>query len=154
MRLLSSDLSDVPLKLPAKIFELLESQLDGTLKINFRVHRLEYSTFMQKPDEPITTFVSRLREITSKCQFEDSELNERLIESIILSTPYEDFHKELLTYAKGYEITKVIEKGREYEATKASVSTLSGISKHTPLSVNAIKNNYFMNCKNCGRSHE
>ena len=81
------------LKDPKVIFDFLETQLDGTLKLNFRVHRLEYSHLMQNTDEPITTFVSRLREKASKCIFEVSELNERLIESIILSTPYEEFRK-------------------------------------------------------------
>ena len=61
-RLLASGLSDNELKDPKVIFDFLETQLDGTLKINFRVHRLEYSHLMQNTEEPITTFVSRLRE--------------------------------------------------------------------------------------------
>ena len=72
------------------IFDFLETQLDGTLKINVRVYRLEYSDIMQNTNEPITTLVSRLRKMDSKCKFDVSELNECLIESIILSTPYED----------------------------------------------------------------
>ena len=92
---------------------------------------------MQNTDEPITTFVSRLHEKASKCKFEVSELNERLIESIILSTPYEEFRKELLTYPKGYDISKVIEKCREYEAIKASITSLTGM-KPVSVTVNAI----------------
>ena len=149
-RLLASGLSDNELKDPKVIFDFLETQLDGTLKINFRVHRLEYSHLMQNTDEPITTFVSRLREKASKCKFEVSELNERLIELIILSTPYEEFRKELLTYPKGYNISKVIEKCREYEAIKASITSLTGM-KPVSLTVNAIgKTN---KCANCGLIH-
>ena len=62
IRLLASRLSDNELKDPKVIIDFLETQLDGTLKINFIVHRLEYSHLMHNTDEPITTFVSRLRE--------------------------------------------------------------------------------------------
>ena len=77
--LLASGSSDNELKDPKVIFAFLEAQLDGTMKIHFRVHRLEYSHLMQNTDETITKFGSRLREKASKCKFEVSELNERLI---------------------------------------------------------------------------
>ena len=96
-RLLASGLSDADQKKPTAIWTLLESQLDATVKINFRVHRLEFANLRQKPTEPTADFVSRLREKASKCEFEEAELNERLIEMLILSTPFEDFRKELLT---------------------------------------------------------
>ena len=92
-RLVACGLSDNELKDPKVILDFLETQLDGTLKVNFRVHRLEYSHLMQNTDEPITTFMPRLRGKASKCKLEVSELNERLIESMILSTPYEEIRK-------------------------------------------------------------
>ena len=92
---------------PSELWKLFESQLDASLKINFRVHRLEFATMHQLLDETITTYVLRLREKALKCEFKKSELEDRLIESIILSTPYEDFRKELLTKPKGHSITQV-----------------------------------------------
>ena len=69
-----------------------------------------------------------------------------IIESIILSTPYKEFRKKLLTYPKGYDISKVIEKCREYEAIKASITSLTGM-KPVSVTVNAIgKTKFFANC--------
>ena len=150
-RILSSGLSQTDLCNPSELWKLFESQLDASLKINFRVHRLEFATMHQLLDETITTYVSRLREKASKCEFEKSELEDRLIESIILSTPYEDFRKELLTKPKGYSITQVIERAREYEAIKASMASLTGIkSPVNTYTINAIKKT----CGNCGLQHE
>ncbi len=150
-RLLTSGLSETELKTSEEIWKLFESQLDASIKINFRVHRLEFSTLHQQTDEVITSYVSRLREKALKCEFEKSELEERLIENIILSTPYEDFRKELLTQSKGYAITKVIERAREFEAIQSSIASLTGIkspaSRHT---INAIQKS----CGNCGLQHE
>ena len=86
-RILSSCLPQTDLCNPSELWKLFESQLDASLKINFRVHGLEFATIHQLLDETITTYVSRLREKASKCEFEKSELEDRLIESIILSTP-------------------------------------------------------------------
>ena len=66
----------------------------------------------QKYDETITDFVSRLREKATKCKFENNELNERLIEIIIVSTPVEDLHKDLLSKPKGYLIKDILESGQ------------------------------------------
>ena len=123
-RLLSSGLTTAQLKVPTNIWNLLEEQLDASVKINFRVHRLELSHMLQKPEENITDYISRLREKADKCEFSKDEVNERLIEMIILSTPFEDLRKELLAKPKGHSITDVLQKGREYEAIKTSQATL------------------------------
>ena len=94
-RILSNGLSQTDLCDHSELWKLFESQLDTSLKINFRVHRLEFATMHQLLDEAITTYVSRLRKKALKCEFEKSKLEYRLIESIILSTPYEDFRNEL-----------------------------------------------------------
>ena len=57
-RLLASGLSDVDLKKPDTIWNLLEEQLDASVKINFRVHRLEFAHMPQKPGETITDYIS------------------------------------------------------------------------------------------------
>ena len=61
--------------------------------------------------------MSHLPEKAIQCEFEKSELNERLIEIIILSTPYKDFRKELLIKPKRYDITNVIERARDPQHT-------------------------------------
>ena len=68
-RILSNGLSQTDLCDPSDLWKLFESQLDTSLKINFRVHRLEFATMHQLLDEAITTYVSRLRKKALKCEF-------------------------------------------------------------------------------------
>ena len=112
-RILSSGLTDAQQNMPDELWTLFETQVDASVKINFRVHRLEFSTMKMKANEYITDFVSRLREKALKCEFTDNELNERLIEMVILHTTFEEFRKELLSKAKGHPIATVLERGRE-----------------------------------------
>ena len=100
-RILASGLSDDEKKDPNAVWVLIEEQVDATVKINVRVHRLEFAHMRQKAEENITDFVSRLREKAIKCKFENNELNERLIEMIIVSTPVKYLRKELLSNLKG-----------------------------------------------------
>ena len=66
-RLLASGLSQDQLNTPKEIWDMFDAQLDASLKINLRVHRLEFSYMHQHIEELITTCVSRLREKASKC---------------------------------------------------------------------------------------
>ena len=160
-RILNSGMSDADQKIPEKIWELLEAEVDLSVKISFRVHRLEFSNIRQQNEETTQQYLSRLREKASKCNFEPDELNERLIEMVILSTPHEDFRKELLIKPKGHQISEVLERGREYEAILASQTSLK--SMQSPLAqsfgeqnvhkVDAMSNIKRNKCRNCGLSH-
>ena len=75
-RLLASGLSQDQLNTPKEIWDMFDAQLDASLKIHFCVHRLEFSCMHQHIEELITTYVLRLREKTSKCEFEKTELEE------------------------------------------------------------------------------
>ena len=171
-RILASGLSAQEQCIPTRIWDLIESEVDATVKINFRVHRLEFANMKQKPGETISHFLSRLREKANKCEFENAELNERLIEMIILCTPFEDFRKELLTKAKGHAVGAVLERGREYEAVAASTASLRSMNiqnteaanPNTNHHIDAIRkssNGPFANapqtgqplCRNCGLKH-
>jgi hypothetical protein len=108
--------------------------------------------------------VSRLREKGSKCEFDAEELSERIIEMIILSTPFDEFRKELLTKAKKHPITTVLERAAEYEAILASQTSLRSL--HSPASaasssasVDHIRQHAehaqasAKPCRNCGTQH-
>ena len=146
-RVLASGLTDEDRKKPEKIWTLLEEQLDATTHINYRVHRLELSNMLQKPGESITEYV-----MPKKLQ--GDELSERLIEMIIISTPFDEIRKELLAKPKGYGITTVLARGREYEALQASEISLKSMYQATasPPSVDAIRK-FTNTCSNCGRHH-
>ena len=82
-RILVSGLTEEQQRDPRQLWNLLEEQLDASIKINYRVHLLELSQIKQKPEETITDYVSRLCEKTTKCEFDNAELNERLIKMIL-----------------------------------------------------------------------
>ena len=72
--------------------------------------------YRQNSGETIDEFITRSRNLANKCQFTDMELNERLIELVIASTPYESFCKDLLTKPVGYTISDLLVDGRKHEA--------------------------------------
>ena len=165
-RVLNSGLSETEQKKPEFLWRLLEDEVDFSVKISFRVHRLEFSNIKQK-DEPLQQYISKLREKATKCAFEPDELNERLIEMVILSTPHEEFRKELFTKPKGTKINEVLERGREYEAIIASQESLKTMGQQSfttennlpdPTKVDALQRNYKpgfkkRSCLNCGLIH-
>ena len=47
--------------------------------------------FRQQQDENLDCFINRCKLMALKCEFEDNELNERLIELIVAGTPIPDY---------------------------------------------------------------
>ena len=84
---------------PDKIWGLFESQLKTNLTI--RAHGLHLMGYRQRSEESVDDFVIRARTQTLKCEFEQSELEERIVEILIASTPTEAFKCELLGKGKG-----------------------------------------------------
>ena len=115
-RLNASWMSDADKKRPDKIWDS-ESQLKTNL--NFRVHRLHLMDYRQRSEESVDDFVTRARTQALKCEFEENELEERIIELMIASTPIEAFQRELLGKAKGYKLTDALAEGRRSEAILA-----------------------------------
>ena len=110
----TSGMSDADKKRPDKIMELFKSQLKTNL--NFRVHRLHLMDYRQRREESVNDFVTRVRAEALKCEFEESELEERITELMIASTPTEAFQCELLGKAKGYKLSDALAEGRCFEA--------------------------------------
>jgi len=81
------------------LFRFYEEQLPSDC-INFRIHRLQLMRFKIKSGESIDNFVTRVRTHALKCDFKEDELQERIIELVIASTPHEEFRKELLSTYK------------------------------------------------------
>ena len=146
-RLNASGMSDADKKRPDKIWELFESQLKTNL--NFRVHRLHLMDYRQRSEESVDDFVTRARTQALKCEFEESELEERIIELMIASTPIEAFQRELLGKAKGYKLTDGLAEGRRFEAILAGRQE---IQKRTSTPLNNV-DQAGQACGNCGRAH-
>ena len=112
--------------------------------LNFRVHRLR-----QRNEEYVDDFVTRARTQALKCELEESELEERIIELMIASTPIEPFQRELLGKAKGYKLTDALSEGRQFEAILAGRQE---IQKRTSTPLNNV-DQVGQACGNCGRAH-
>ena len=146
-RLNASGMSDADKKRPDKIRELFESQLKTNL--NFRVHRLHLMDYRQRSEESVDDFVTIERTQALKCEFEESELEERIIELMIASTPIETFQRELPGKAKGYKLTDALAEGRRFEAILAGRQE---IHKRTSTPLNNV-DQVGQACSNCGRAH-
>ena len=135
------------------ILDRFEEQLEP--QDNFRVCRLKLSRTMQRPDENLDDFVNRCRQIARKCQFDAKELDERILEQIIASTPVRDFQKELLISQKGFTLNEALQLGRTYEASKSHIQALESLyhNHHIDASVRQPGKPRSV-CRNCGTSHK
>ena len=104
---------------PKKIFAAFEEQLEPPE--HYRISHLRLTQYMQTREESLDDFTNRCKLQALKCDFVDDELNERLIELIISSTPIVDFQKELLNKPKGMKLHEAVALGRSYEASATHV---------------------------------
>jgi hypothetical protein len=155
-KLYGSPLTETDKKDPKKILQFLEDQLPKTT-VNFRVHRLQLMNFKMNSTESIDSFVTRVRAHGSKCDFSEEELQERVIELVIASTPSEDFRKELLAQQKGFKIPALLDLGRKHEALAQSKTQLEQLIIPTSNSVDAITRAQKQRqrpCTYCGTHHK
>ena len=149
-RINASGLSEADKEKPEKLWSLFEAQL--MVKVNFRVHRLELMRYRQKTDESIDEFVIRCRDKAKSCDFDESELDERIIELVIASTQSVEFQKSLLDQPKGFKIEQILTEGRKYEAVAASRQCLEMLDPKE--SVDAFRRSNARACGRCGRNHK
>ena len=102
----------------------------------------------QRSEESVDDFVTGARSQALKCEFEESELEEGIIELMTAATPVEAFQRELLGKAKGYKLTDALAEGRRFEAILAGRQE---IQKHTSTPLNNV-DQVGQACGNCGRS--
>ena len=69
-------------KKPANIFEQFENQLEP--KTSDRIHRYTLQGMRQEQCEPVDDFISRLKNVATKCQFRDNaEVKDRVLDQLI-----------------------------------------------------------------------
>ena len=145
-RLNASGLSDVEQKNPAKLWSLFETQLK--VAVNFRIHRLSLMQYRQKEEESLDEFVTRARTQAQMCEFEDKEMQERIIELVIAGTKMEVFRRELLGKENGLTLQEVLNEGRKHEAAALGAMQIQGLSEQKIDYVKTKKR-----CGNCGLIH-
>ena len=139
---------------PKVVFQKLQEQVEPPE--HFRVSRLKLMQMRQEKSETLDDFVTRAQLQAQKCEFSINELEERLIELIIASTPIGDFQKKLLGEQKGVRLSEVVKMGRTFEATDSHVQQLQNMANPTQASVSAIKSTPKGShpCGNCGQRHK
>lgn len=85
---------------PDQQFKLFEDQLNT--RVNFRIHRMELMTYRQRDSDTTDECGNRACRKGKLCEFVASELDERIIELIIATTPIEALQKHLLDQEKVY----------------------------------------------------
>lgn len=148
-RLNASGLSDDQKATPDNLWNFFENQLK--ISVNFRIHRLHLMQYRQKTGESLDDFVTRARTLALKCQFSDDELNERIIELIIASTPHDAFRNDLYSKEKGFPIADILKEGRKYEALCAGNEQLQQLSINQN-QIHSITRG--RKCGNCDTNHK
>jgi len=151
-RINTSGLSDADQDDPDKLWKLFEDQLK--VKVNYRVHRLEFSQYRQQTNENLDTFVNRCRSKAKDCSFTAPELDERIIELVIASTPFEQFQRRLLEKEKGYTLKEMLEEGRQYEAILAGKLSIDNLGNSAIHAITRTHQKQPHKCKYCGGRHE
>ena len=150
----------------APIWNLLQQQLNK--HINYRVHRLELSTLRFRPTELIDDFVNRCRDKARACDFTPHDLDARIQELVIATTPISAFQKELLSKDNTFTLDDMLQLGRRYEAIQAGTISLQNLLSDST-NVDAFRNERHGSqrrptarpqpntphkaCGNCGRKH-
>ena len=109
--------------------------------------------FRQKYNENVDDFVTRCKTLPLKCEFEKHELQERILELLIASTPFESFQHDLLVKPKGYELHLALEKARRYVDISAGHFQIKGLTGSTTADsdIHTVKINIY---KPCGLTHK
>ena len=151
-RLNNSGLTDDQLKDPKSIWDYLEKQLKTD--VNFRIQRLLLMQFRQQPDETLDEFVLRAHAQAMLCDFATKEMEERIIELVIASTPLDEYRRELLSFDKTLTLSKAVEQGRKHEAAKEGTEKLKNLQTDPPLEakMDALKR-HGNKCGRCGQTH-
>ena len=137
------------------IFKSFLEQLEPPT--NFRISRLSLSKFSQKQNESLDDFISRCKLKALECEFDQNELQERIIELIIASTPIPDFQKELLMKPKGFKLSEALTLGRTFEASSKHLQQLQSMASVPVSAVDRNKQTRRQNtgsCWNCGNDHK
>jgi hypothetical protein len=113
-------------KQPNTVFNAFLEQLEPA--DSFRVCRLTLSQYKQQPGESIDVFINRCRLLARKCKLSEADLNDRILELLIASTPFEDFQKDLLSKDDKFTLGEAIQLGRTYEATAAHAQRLHNLN--------------------------
>ena len=146
-------LSEEEAKKPEEVWKRFKEY--GETTQNFRIARLALRTVRQKTMgaevESVEDFMGRCRLQAQLCNFEATELPERLIEQLIAGTAHADVQKELLSQDKNLTLEQAIQIAGRHEASLNHMKQLAETQKTPTASVSAVQKS--KKCQKCGTSH-
>ncbi|XP_035676225.1 uncharacterized protein K02A2.6-like [Branchiostoma floridae] len=168
----SWELSPEQEKDPKKILEKFEKHLEP--KTNHRIFRYEFQSMKQRPEESISDYMARLKNVADKCNFKDkTEKDGRLLDQMIWGCAYKKVQKTLIGK---HELTlaAAVKEAVQHESTEKCMTTLTISTQAKEAKVDAISNRKHTpsskqkashkppqkqgstskTCRNCGTEHE
>ena len=152
-------LQEEDMKDPLKVWQALEQSIGAA--DNFRVHRLNMTSYRQKETESIDEFYVRCRALALKCRFKD--VDERLIDQLIVGTRCNESRRELLKADDKMTTETALILCRTQEASEEHMKAFeqshreksSGEKSNSDkLSVDVVRRKpYIKNCTYCGQDH-
>ena len=123
-------------------------------KTNFRLERFRLQKFQQESGETVDDFMSRCRTQVQKCKFsEQSEINDRLIEQLILGTRHKKVQEVLLSKDEKLSLDTALDIARTQEATEADMRSLRNHGNQA-VNIDAVtQGRYQSRCGSCNLSH-
>jgi len=91
-------------------------------KVNKYYERFKFGSCRPRHDEKIDSWVTRLKQAATLCEFSDSVLEERIIETILLLTPDRKFRERILE-AGPLTLNKLMEFARMREDSKSQADS-------------------------------
>lgn len=101
-------------------------------KTNYRLARFQLRDMRQEPQEPINSFLTRLRSQAQKCNFSSAnETEHNLIDQIIKGVAHDGIQKKLLDEDPSkLTLNKCTTSARTYETTNAHLQSLQAVGVH------------------------
>ena len=119
--------------------------------VNFCIHRLNLMQYRQKEDETLDEFVTCARTQAQMCEFNDTEMPERIIKLVIAGIRMEDFRRELLGKEKGLTLQEALNEGCKQEAAAMGTQQLQSLQSSVS-SIDHVKKKKI--CGKCGLNHK
>lgn len=132
-------------------------------KSNFRLARFKLRTLKQKDDEPVDSFIKKVRLLASECRYDN--VDEHIIDALIFGSRRPRVQAKLLELDQTLTLAKAIDIARTEEATSAQLQDIRGIntipvhatthkSPSTQLKTHSHDSKQAQTCGNCGTSHD
>ncbi|XP_068240314.1 uncharacterized protein [Palaemon carinicauda] len=121
-------LTDEQRSSPTDVWEAFVNYFEP--KSNFRLSRFQLRELIQRQEEPIDSYINRLKVQAQRCNFEGNNLEDNLIDQVIIGTAHVAVRKKLLDQdPKQLTLDKAIDLARTFEATQTQLHQLGHVNK-------------------------